>query len=130
MAGADFSWQNWEAYEYNGVSDSLFNKWRISAGGEFTPDFRNPTSYFQRMTYRMGVHYGKTPIYLREKHIDEIGISFGLSLPITKSRSTVNLSLAIGKRGTTANDLIQENFFRFTLGVNIFERWFLRRKYY
>jgi hypothetical protein len=130
MAGADFSWQNWKAYEYDGVSDSLFNKWKIVVGGEFTPDFRNPTSYFQRMTYRMGLHYGKTPIYLRGKHIDEIGISFGLSLPITKSRSTVNLSMAIGKRGTTDNSLIQENFFRFTLGVNIFERWFLRRKYY
>jgi hypothetical protein len=130
MAGADFSWQNWKSYQLDGFSDSLYNKWNIAVGGEYTPDHRNPTSYLQRITYRMGFHYGKTPLFLKDKHIDEFGISFGLSLPITKSRSTVNLSLAIGKRGTTANGLIQENFFRFTLGVNIFERWFLRRKYY
>jgi hypothetical protein len=130
MAGADFSWQNWEDFEIAGVSDSLYNKWNIAVGGEFTPDHRNPTSYLQRMTYRMGFHYGKTPLFLKGNHIDELGISFGLSLPILQSRSTVNLSLAIGKRGTTNNDLIQENFVRFTLGVNIFERWFLRRKYY
>ena len=130
MAGADFSWQQWEAYELEGVSDSLRNKWNVAVGGEFTPDHRNPTSYLQRMTYRMGFHYGNTPVYLRDRHLNDLGISFGVSLPILQSRSSVNLSLAIGKRGTTANNLIQENYFRFTLGVNIFERWFLRRKYY
>jgi len=130
MAGIDFSWQNWKAYELEGVSDSLYNKWNLAFGGEFTPDYRSPASYLQRVTFRMGFHYGKTPIYLKNKHIDEFGISFGLSLPIIKSRSTVNLSLEIGKRGTTANSLIQENYFRFTLGVNIFERWFVKSKYF
>ncbi len=130
LAGADFSWQNWKAYELDGVSDSLYNKWNIAVGGEFTPDYRNPTSYLQRMTFRMGFHYGKIPIYLKGKHLDEFGISFGLSLPILKSRSTVNMSLDVGKRGTTTNNLIQENYFRFTLGVNIFERWFVKSKYF
>jgi hypothetical protein len=129
MAGADFSWQNWKAYELDGISDSLYNKWNLAVGGEFTPDYRSP-SYLQLATYRMGFHYGKTPLYLKDKHLDEFGISFGLSLPITKSRSTVNLSVEFGKRGTTTNDLIQENFFRFTLGVNIFERWFVKSKYF
>lgn len=130
MAGADFSWQNWKAYELDGISDSLANTWKIAVGGEFIPDYRNPTSYLQRMTYRMGFHYGKTPLLLKDKHLDEFGISFGLSLPILKSRSTVNLSAEIGKKGTTSNDLIQENYFRFTLGINIFERWFIKSKYF
>jgi hypothetical protein len=130
LAGVDFLWQNWEKFTYYGKSDSLVNRWNVAIGGEYTPDARSATSYFQRISYRMGGHYGKTPLYLKEKHLDEYGISFGLGLPIKKSKSTVNLSMSLGKRGTLVNGLISEKFIRFTVGVNVFENWFLKSKYY
>jgi hypothetical protein len=130
IAGVDFLWQNWEKYTYFGQSDSLANRWNIAAGGEYTPNNRTISSYFQKVSYRAGFHYGKTPLNLYGKHLDEIGISFGLGLPIKKSKSTVNLSVNFGKTGTTQNNLIQENFIRFTIGVNAFENWFLKSKYY
>ncbi len=130
MAGADFLWQNWEKYRYYGQSDSLANRWTISAGGEYIPDSRSTANYLERATYRIGFHYGKTPLYLKDRHIDEFGISFGIGLPIKRSRSTVNLSASIGRKGTIQDELIQENFIRFTLGVNIFENWFIKSKYY
>lgn len=129
LAGVDFLWQNWEKYEYFGESDSLLNRWTIAAGGEYIPDPRSK-SYLNRMTYRLGFHYGKTPINLKDHHLDEIGISFGLGFPIKKSKSTVNLSGAFGRKGTTHDGLIEENFFRFTVGVNVFENWFFKSKYY
>jgi hypothetical protein len=130
MAGADFLWQNWEKYTYYGNSDSLANRWNIAIGGEYIPDAKSMDSYFQKIAYRAGLHYGKTPLNLKGKHLEEFGISFGLGLPIKKSKSTVNLSANIGKRGTIQNGLIQENFFRFTVGVNVFENWFFKSKYY
>lgn len=130
MAGLDFSWQNWENYTYFGQSDSLMNRWTINAGGEYIPDSRGAASYFQKTSYRLGFYYGKTPVNLKNKHIDELGMSFGLGLPIRKSKSTVNLSVIFGKRGTTEAGLIQENFVRFTLGVNVIENWFFKSKYY
>jgi hypothetical protein len=130
VAGADFLWQNWEKFTYYGKSDSLVNRWNVAIGGEYIPDSRNIGSYFQKVSYRIGFHYGKTPLYLKGKHLDEFGISFGLGLPIKKSRSTVNLSASFGKRGTIENGLVQENFVRFTLGVNVFENWFFKNKYY
>lgn len=129
LAGADFVWQNWENYEYYGQSDSLLNSWNISVGGEYIPDPRS-TNYLNRVMYRMGFHYGNTPIYLKGQHIEEVGITFGLGLPIKKSRSTVNLSASFGRKGTTEDGLIQENIFRFTLGVNVFENWFIKSKYF
>ncbi|MBW6459531.1 MAG: hypothetical protein K0B08_03065 [Bacteroidales bacterium] len=128
-AGADFLWQNWEKYTYDGQSDSLLNRWSVNLGGEYIPDTRSNT-YYKRASYRLGFHYGKTPINLKNKHIDELGISFGVGLPIKRSRSTVNLSAIFGKRGTTENGLIQENFFRFTVGVNVLENWFIKSKYF
>jgi len=130
MAGADFMWQNWEKYVLYGEPDSLLNAWHISAGGEYIPNHRSISSYFQRMSFRLGFHYGKTPLYLQNKHIDEVGISFGLGFPIRKSRTTVNASCELGKRGTTNYGLIRENYIRFTLGVNVFENWFTKSKYF
>jgi hypothetical protein len=130
LAGADFMWQNWEKYEYYGNSDSLANKWKISIGGEYIPDAASISSYFQRMSYRAGFHVGKAPLEFRGQHLTEIGIGFGLGFPIKKSKSMVNLSAVIGKVGTTQYGLIQENYLKFTLGVNVFENWFFKSKYY
>jgi hypothetical protein len=130
VAGADFLWQNWEEYTYYGNSDSLANRWNIAVGGEYIPNARSISSYFQKVAYRAGFHYGKTPLNLKGNHIDEVGISFGLGLPIKKSKSTVNLSAVIGKKGTTQYNLIRENFIRFTVGVNVLENWFFKTKYY
>jgi len=130
VAGTDFLWQNWEKYRYYGNSDSLANRWNVSVGGEYIPNSRAVGSYLQKVAYRAGFHYGKTPLNLKGKHLDEFGISFGIGLPVKKSKSTVNLSATLGKRGTTQNGLIKENFIRFTIGVNVFENWFFKSKYY
>jgi hypothetical protein len=130
VAGVDFLWQNWENYTYYGQSDSLVNRWNIAVGGEYIPDSRSMGNYLQKIAYRAGFHYGKTPLKLKDQHIDEFGISFGLGLPIKKSKSAVNLSAVIGKKGTTQYGLIKENFIRFTVGVNVFENWFFKSKYY
>jgi len=129
LTGVDFLWQNWEKYEYYGQSDSLANRWTLAAGAEYIPDGRS-SNYLNRMAYRIGLHYGKTPLNLKEHHIDEIGITFGLGLPIKKSKSTMNLSASFGRKGTTQDGLIQENFIRFTLGVNVSENWFFKSKYF
>lgn len=129
IAGTDFLWQNWEKYKYYGRSDSLLNRWNISVGGEYIPNSRS-NNYLQKISYRAGFHYGQTPLNLQGKHLQEIGISFGIGLPLKKSKSMVNLAASVGRTGTTQNGLIQENFFKFTVGVNIFENWFFKSKYY
>jgi hypothetical protein len=130
LAGADFMWQNWEKFQYYGNSDSLANRWNIAVGGEYIPDARSIGSYFQKVSYRAGFHYGETPLYFKGQHLNEFGIGFGLGFPIKKSKSMVNVSADIGKRGTIQYGLIQENFIRFTIGVNVFENWFFKSKYY
>lgn len=130
VAGADFLWQNWEKYTYYGLSDSLKNRWNIAIGGEYIPNRQSIGSYFQKVAYRAGLHYGLTPLYFNGQHLNEFGMSFGLGFPIKKSKSTVNMAVSVGKRGTIQYGLIQENFIRFTIGVNVFENWFFKSKYY
>lgn len=129
LVGADYQLQMWNKYTYFGVPDSLKNSMRISVGGEYTPSLSTVSNYFQRITYRGGFRYSNSFLELRGQQINEFGISFGLGIPLPRTRSTINLSAEIGTRGTTSANLIKENYVRFTLGLSIFERWFIIRKY-
>lgn len=128
LIGADFNYKSWSDYESFGIKDSLKDSWNIAVGGEIKP---NPFSknYFGRVTYRAGFRYNTTYLQIKNNQLNEFGISFGLGLPLRKSKSTVNLGVEFGKRGTTDNNLIEENFIRFTIGFSAYDIWFVKRKY-
>jgi hypothetical protein len=130
MAGAEFYWQNWKDYSSYGLPDSLQNAMRVSIGGQYKPLAEGISKYWQRIYYRFGFRYEKTYLKLRNNQIDEFGISLGVGLPLKGLTSTVNLGLEIGQSGTKNNGLIKENFFRFTIGIAMYERWFIKRKFY
>jgi hypothetical protein len=129
MFGADYSWQNWSEFEAFGRSDSLENTMQFNVGGEFTPTNSITASYWKRVKYRLGFRFNKTYLNIRDNQINEFGITFGMGLPIPRSFSTVNLAFEIGRKGTTAAGLIQNNYLRLTLGISVWERWFVKPKY-
>jgi hypothetical protein len=129
MVGADFEWQNWDKYAAFGKSDSLDNSWRFAIGGRFTPKHTSISSLGKRITYRAGFRYYNSYLSIFNHPINEYGISFGLTFPMKKSKTTVDLGLEVGKRGTKVDGLIQETFFNMSLGFSIHESWFHKRKY-
>ena len=129
LIGADFEWQNWSKYESFGRSDSLDDAWRVALGGQYTPKHTSISSLFTRMSYRMGFRYTNSYLTMLGHPIDEYGISFGFGFPLRKSKTEIDLGFEIGRRGTTKDGLIQENFFNISLGVSIFESWFHKRRY-
>lgn len=129
LIGADLSWQKWTDYASNGVSDTLINSLRLSVGGEFTPNninYRLNTSYFRRITYRVGAHYGNSYLEFGGKPLDEYGISFGLGLPLRGTANRLNLTSAYTLRGSTENGLLKQSIFHLSIGVSINERWFVK----
>ena len=108
---------------------------RISAGGYFIPKINSITSYWQRVTYRGGVKFEKlgllvngTPGSNTFTSIDDFGISFGLGLPLGNRLSNVNVGFEYGKKGTTSNGLLEENYFNFRLSLSLNDIWFRKRK--
>ncbi len=129
LVGLDANWQNWKDFRIGNQVDSLQNAWNITIGSEYTPRYTSISKYWSRVTYRMGIRYNQTYLNLYDESINEFGISFGLGLPLPRSLTTIDLSLEVGRGGTTAKNLIQETFVNFTLGVSIYERWFVKRRY-
>ncbi len=130
LISADYKWQNWKNYKAFGVGDSLVNSFQVRAGAEFIPDINNYSSYIKRIHYRFGLMYNSSYLELRGKHLNEYSISLGLGLPIRGLKTVINLSAELGTRGTTQSDLISETYVNFVIGFSIYERWFLKRKYF
>lgn len=129
LVSMDVNWRNWKEYEAFGRSDSLQNSFSVNLGGEFIPKHNSITSYWHRVRYRLGFRYENTYLDIHNQPIKEFGISFGLGLPFRRSKSMLNFAFEFGRKGTLKNNLVQENFIKFTFGLSIYERWFVKNKY-
>ncbi|MDH3321406.1 MAG: hypothetical protein OEM04_00360 [Flavobacteriaceae bacterium] len=132
--GADYTFQ--EAIEFNGgIYDEIKtyhyeNSSVISLGGYYTPKFNSISSYWSRVTYRAGFNYKNLGLVINDTEINEYGMSFGISLPMGLRISNMNLGFEIGKRGTTDNNLVEENFYNFRLNLSLNDKWFRKQKIY
>lgn len=126
---ADFNWDQWSAFRRNGVNDSLQNAWRVAVGGEYIPTSSTVSNYWTKVTYRLGGFYEQTYLNINGQSINNIGVTGGMTFPLPRSLSRANLALEVGKCGTKSANLIQDNYVKLTIGVSIYERWFLKRKY-
>jgi hypothetical protein len=129
LVSFDVNWSNWKEFESYGKNDSLQNSYSFHLGGEYIPKHNSISSYWHRVYYRLGFRYENTYLRINNQSITEFGISFGLGLPFKRSKSMVNFALEIGNMGTLKKDLVQENFIKFTFGLTIQERWFIKPKY-
>lgn len=106
---------------------------RISFGGFYLPKVNSISSYWDRVTYRAGVRFEDTGLLIQGANageytkIKDFGISFGLGLPL-RNTSSLNVGVEYGKKGSTINNLIQENYFNFRLSLSLNDRWFQKRK--
>ncbi len=100
---------------------------RGGLGLEYIPNQTSSSSYLRRITYRTGVSYERFPYLVNGNEVKDLGINFGVSLPV--GISTLDLSLKIGKRGSITENTIDENYFKLYFGMTFNDRWFIKRKF-
>jgi len=134
-AGIDYSMQNWSEYKTFNQTHNLNDAYQIRFGMMYRPRVETFSGYFRRLEYRAGLRYGKSFLTLADRSganqdFSELGISFGTSLPIKRSLSSLNFGFEFSQRNSGSADLISENYYRFNIGINVYERWFLKRKFF
>lgn len=140
--GAQLKMQDWSTYseEFGGTEtkDILGMSYEGALGIEYQPSnevANQAHNAFKRAIYKFGFRYAQTPLQINNTSLTEIGMSFGLALPIQRAipASMLNFGVELGERGTTDNNLIQERFATLRVGVTIvpgrFDNWFYKRKY-
>jgi hypothetical protein len=133
MVGAEFSTQNWSEFRnLNGENEKFEQAWRVSLGGEITPD-ASSNNYLKRVIYRAGMSYEKNPFVVESpvnsgkyNSAKDIGINFGLSLPT--GMSSLDLGARIGKRGDKADTVFEETYYKIYFGITFNDRWFIKRR--
>jgi len=128
--GFDIQVQNWEEYKIFDTPGNLNNTYQFAVGLQHNPSVQTFSNLFSRLEYRAGFRYGQTYLNINDQAINEFGISFGIGIPIRRTYNGLNLGFEYGQRGTTDNDLIKENLYRINISVNIYERWFIRRRFF
>ena len=101
----------------------------IAFGGFYIPQYTSFNKYWKRMVYRAGMRFENTGLKINNEPIKEFGISFGVGIPIGRAFSNANFGFEFGKRGTTDQNLIKENFVNFQLSLSLNDRWFEKRKF-
>jgi long-subunit fatty acid transport protein len=132
FVGGEYTRQNTSEFANPIVSiqnSNFENASNVSFGGFFIPDYNSFGSYWKRLTYRAGFYFENTGLVINEETINEFGISFGVGLPVGNVFSNANLGVEYGKRGTTNQNLIEENFLSLKISLTLNDRWFEKRKY-
>ncbi len=129
-AGLDFSWQNWDSFKMFGNSGELQNSYNAAFGAKYSPTVTTYSTIFSHAEYMAGVRYGQSHLNVNDYSFDEFGISFGVYLPIRRTRNGLTIGFEYAQRGTTDQDLIKEDMYRINIGINIYERWFIRRRFF
>jgi hypothetical protein len=134
----DFEQFNWSELQIRGESQNLNNSQQFSFGMEFIPDKEAFRKILSVMRYRVGARTKNTRINVNGYDISEYGVTFGLGIPLIRSRSTftdastLDFGMDFAIRGTENNSLIREQITSINIGLSLapsfWDRWFKRRK--
>ena len=139
---SDFTLQQWSKARYDGLKDSKGNivsnpctfddRWKFATGVQYVPQTRG--AYFKRVAYRCGgffTHdYMMVPDAAGALHnVCEYGVAAGFGLPTAGTKTIINLGFEFRHRSAkSAPNLVSENYFNITLGVNFNEFAFWQNK--
>lgn len=146
---AGYSLSNWSKYQnLNGDNGGFGNDQKFSLGFFICPKpvfdktIKNNKvkNYLKSIRYSAGIHHSTGYIQAFDTKIGESGVTAGLGFPFTKvhkkpdgTRVTITSRIFLTgeyvRRGTLSNQLIREDFFRLTLGLNFSDSWFNKRRY-
>ena len=132
LVGVDYSTTQWNDYRFFGETDAVKNDWKLRVGGQIRP--MPARNYWSNVAYRAGFFVG--PDYINVgSELPQFGVTFGLGLPLANYNrlspgqfTVVNLGFEYSRRGNDDN-VLRENLFRVSVGLNFSDLWFNKRRY-
>lgn len=134
QSSVEVSFNKAQSFEGDALSNntdgiSYGNYQRLSVGGYYIPKYNSLTNYFHRVVYRAGFKYENTGLILNNgTEITDIGISFGVGLPLGKGLTDFNIGAEYGVKGEIVGNLVEEKYFNVRLSLSLGDKWFRKRK--
>ncbi len=131
---ADFGTTAWSNFSSFGINRGLQNSWFFKTGACWLPDVKEDArNYFKRLEYRIGYRVEQSNIILDNQSVNINAYSCGIGIPIAerdrnRKFSRVNVGFEYLTRGANTN-LINEEYYKFTVGIVFSDKWFIKYKY-
>lgn len=123
----DYEKSFWEATNQSDLYGHFSDQEKFSLGFSYLKA-KTSRNYFDRIKYAIGAHYDTGYLEIDSKKISDKNFSVGASLPLDHFSSALFISYTYGSRGQITNSLIQENYHKLTLNLNLDGIWFVRKK--
>lgn len=126
---ADYKQQRWSSVKNssNAMDYSFKNANQISGGLEYTKRknevFHNQIVPFDKYFFQIGGYYNNEYLVLRGQQIKDAGITLGVGINSFSSGLGTMFNVQLGTRGTTANNLIRENYFQVGVTISYTGSW-------
>lgn len=127
QVSGDVLFQDWSKYRiFNQSNPDFQQSIRAGLGFEIIPN-PDKAGFWQILTYRFGGFYEVGNFKIAGQSVNSYGLRAGVNIPISNYNS-IDFGLGYSIRGESTNQMIKEEFFNLTAGVNFGELWFLRPK--
>ena len=98
-------------------------------GFEYVPNISDVRYFYKRMAYRAGAYFNNEYYTVAGRPVNSAGITIGTTLPVFRWYNGLSVALDIGQRGPFSGNLVRENYFKISVGVNLFDIWFQQPRY-
>jgi hypothetical protein len=121
----DFQFLNIEGFGFRPPSEgTLENGISLAFGVERTPSRFAGARFGEKVSFRLGAGYEDLYYQVRGEDISEFFVSGGLTVPMPGT-ALLDMSIALGQRGTLEQSLVRESFIRLNFAVSIGDTWFI-----
>jgi hypothetical protein len=110
------------------LKGELVDNQSYKAGFSFVPQ-SNKHRFFNGLTYRAGLFYSDGYLKIKNKRIDERGVTLGLTFPIRGMNNALNIAWEYKIAGTQSNGLVKENYQTIKIGLSMIDTWFTKPKF-
>ena len=131
IASVDYVYTDWQNAKIYGAENYLTNTHSLHAGAEYIPNKFSNLYFFDRVQYRLGGRISGNYLIINNEQVKEYGITFGVGIPLGRAVwSKMNIVFDYTNRGgSLANGLHKENIYSVGLSFNLYDYWFVKRKY-
>ena len=123
----DYEKRFWDATNQSDMYGVFSSQEKFALGFSYQ-EAKTSRNYFDKVKYAFGASYDNGYLEVDNKKIDDKNISIGASLPLDHLSSALFISYTYGQKGQITNSLIQENYHKLTLNLNLDGIWFVRKK--
>lgn len=132
---ADWSNSNFDKVEAFAVESASGNVYTpclaqsFRLGLEFTPNRNDIRYYYKKISYRIGAYYNQEYYKINGNNIASVGLTLGATLPVFRWHNGITIGVEIGERGCFKANLLRERFFGASVGINLYDIWFVKHYY-